>query len=914
MSSNAEPEKRQVTGIDEYVAEEMERIDDEFLNGLRDRRLESGVPEEELSTDLEFVQMSGLTYRDGDAGEHQRPQTAPQASETGGESPDQASPPISFYEKGVGDVDAGMYTGASDHSEPEDEDFARNVEETSPIAELRDIIADLSRDIPEPVASEAAPEAEEPEPESMPRDMPEPETTAAEVHEETLKDAEDLQTDAPVERDAEEPDDEPEIGDYAQFVVGDVDDAEFEDYADALENGDRAEEMDQPDEQEDLRRATESAEGQRHALRDESWAEDILGAPGLAGMPDDALETEHDSEREDVADSQDVVEPEDAHGLEDEPKLDPHDEAGERTAALFEDEGTAGIAREGQPVWGDGSEGDDLAQASLEADETDQRAGLEEGAEPVAETDDARTELESAGSALPDAGLEDHEVVGDEMNDVLPEQHADAGESVGETSEHFDEGVLDPELEAQSDETVSNDEPPLAEGALQDEVVSAVPEEHLTDRDGHEADFSEGLEASDDEEVLAARDEDGDEYEPGYLPEAGENASDGEPGPPELREAEALLEELESQPRETGTQTDRDFREDGPVVERHTPVAKSPADLAAAAQRERKGHLKSAGQDSFGMTRTRPSLMRSSGERRLIRVFIIVGVLALMAAGAYQAGLFAYQQLSTPDALLAQGQRLAARGDHAAAITHYQRAADSVPEHDALRADALFGAAFSAFSAGMHEDGSRADLEQAQAFLGAFRRDFPAHTKGARAATLEGIIYLELEQPRLAIETLRTPELRLRDSGAALPILRTLARAHARLGEYDMARRAYLQAARLETNYTPDEDYYEAGQICERLAQYTEDPEAQREHLEMALQYWRYAVRTPGIDRLREEALKRRIALLEAQLAAQTPGVPTEDEAIEESAARSTGAAAPVMGGHAAAFTAGEVTRTPSRE
>ena len=155
MSSNAEPEKQQPPGIDEHVAEEMERIDDEFLNGLRDRRLESGVPEEELSSDLEFVQMSGLTYRDRDDGEDESAEAFPRAAQTQDDSAAQSGPPISFYEKGVGDVDSDMSPEDFESRQRTDTDAAREAEDASPIAELRDIIADLSRDISEPSVSGA---------------------------------------------------------------------------------------------------------------------------------------------------------------------------------------------------------------------------------------------------------------------------------------------------------------------------------------------------------------------------------------------------------------------------------------------------------------------------------------------------------------------------------------------------------------------------------------------------------------------------------------------------------------------------------------------------------------------------------------------------------------------------------------
>ncbi|MEA3365731.1 MAG: hypothetical protein U9Q79_08840, partial [Candidatus Hydrogenedentes bacterium] len=187
------------------------------------------------------------------------------------------------------------------------------------------------------------------------------------------------------------------------------------------------------------------------------------------------------------------------------------------------------------------------------------------------------------------------------------------------------------------------------------------------------------------------------------------------------------------------------------------------------------------------------------------------------------------------------------------------------------------GAASSAFTRGMHGTGGEKVLRAALRLLEEFHHEFPGHPKAARAETLQGILYLELGQTQRAIEILRHPELRLRDPAGALPILRTLARAHTKLGEYDMARRAYLQAARLEDNYTPDEDYCAVSLIYEKLAEYTESPEAKREYLEVALEYWKHAAEVPGLDFIRADELRRRIALLESQLTARV----SEDSSSE---------------------------------
>jgi tetratricopeptide (TPR) repeat protein len=251
---------------------------------------------------------------------------------------------------------------------------------------------------------------------------------------------------------------------------------------------------------------------------------------------------------------------------------------------------------------------------------------------------------------------------------------------------------------------------------------------------------------------------------------------------------------------------------------------------------------------------------------------LVAVVAGALAAGGYHAFLAVREHLNSSEVLLAEARDLVAREDYAAAMQRYERVAETIPRGVPERGEALFGAASSAFAWGMQGDGGNSALEVALRRVEEFQQEFPGHPKTARAEALQGILYLELGQPRRALEILGRSELRLRDQGAALPILRTLARAHAKLGEYDMARRAYLQAAGLEDNYTPDEDYGAVGLICEKLAEYNENPEAKREHLEMALEYWKHAAQVPGIDPVRADELKRRIALLESQLLALVPG------------------------------------------
>ena len=285
MSSNSESESRIRQGLDERVAEEMERIDDEFLSGLSDSRLESGVPEDEQAQDLEFIQMSGLTYRD--TGEEDASQAAGSQSP---QPPDAASrpaePPLTFYEKGVADVDAEMTPGIVEDSVSPEADTIHGAEDSSPIAELRDIIADLSRDF---VDSGAA---------SGPRAGAEKNTEPAGAQDESIREA----------------DDDPDAGQYPQSVADDV----------ALQEDGR---LEAPGDHENdsaspsMTASTDQEEAQEEAVEaDPYWDEEIAAAKESQepaeeqGKEADAAPDTDDPAEMPLADRPDDSSPEDTAG------------------------------------------------------------------------------------------------------------------------------------------------------------------------------------------------------------------------------------------------------------------------------------------------------------------------------------------------------------------------------------------------------------------------------------------------------------------------------------------------------------------------------------------------------------------------------------------------------------------------
>lgn len=129
-------DKRPGPPISRDVLRELERIDEDFLRGMpQDARLESGVPEDQRVNDFDFVRMVGLA----------RPQDMSQpASRTLSSNAGNPSADLSFFERGVTDVGAAMTPAALEAGS--DDVIVPEKKTSSAMAELRDIIADLSGD------------------------------------------------------------------------------------------------------------------------------------------------------------------------------------------------------------------------------------------------------------------------------------------------------------------------------------------------------------------------------------------------------------------------------------------------------------------------------------------------------------------------------------------------------------------------------------------------------------------------------------------------------------------------------------------------------------------------------------------------------------------------------------------------
>ena len=151
---------------------------------------------------------------------------------------------------------------------------------------------------------------------------------------------------------------------------------------------------------------------------------------------------------------------------------------------------------------------------------------------------------------------------------------------------------------------------------------------------------------------------------------------------------------------------------------------------------------------------------------------------------------------------------------------------------------------------------AEAAYENALALLEAFVVEYPNHMKTARAETLMGVLYFNIGRYSEAISILGDPERRLRDPDAYLTSLRTLGRAYATTSRIENAHSAFMRAASLENNFSPDQDYAELGSLHQKLAERGAIEGEKRHHYERAIEQWNYALRVPGLLKERKDDIK----------------------------------------------------------
>lgn len=274
---------------------------------------------------------------------------------------------------------------------------------------------------------------------------------------------------------------------------------------------------------------------------------------------------------------------------------------------------------------------------------------------------------------------------------------------------------------------------------------------------------------------------------------------------------------------------------------------------------------------------------------RLAAGLVIVSALAV---ATYAGSLWVKQRMASPDQLFNQASRLAAKGDYAAASQMFEDFAALHPA-DPLRAEAQFNAAFTMqLQKPADNDAAQEVTRQALRLFEQYCKDNPAHAKTARAQTLMGRLNFESGRYTEAVELLRNPELRLRDPASAVPALRTLARASAKMGDAEAARSYYLQAVGVQGNHSPDVDYAELGSLYQSRADRAEDLDKRIELQQLAIESWTHALEAPGIDPSSKQSIRSQLDVLRERLESE-PGMAPAMESLNDAAAAGDASAEP---------------------
>lgn len=446
----------------------------------------------------------------------------------------------------------------------------------------------------------------------------------------------------------------------------------------------------------------------------------------------------------------------------------------------------------------------------------------------------------------------------------------------------YEEGVADVDaaLASLSGDTIES----------HDDVITPVPDraaEPVPERDA----------AADDVQPAPETEEEGAHGVPdtSWLEDASQDdALDGaESTPPpkrhvDLSEAEQLMRELHdpvsaaTEPRETSPR---------PADSEVAAVTAPPMDEASTGSVETEGEMSIYDRQSPFRGRRRGSFHK----RRKVRwgQWLLLFLLVLTAlAGAYAGFNWYLNNMTDPQRLYRSGQQMMAREDYAGAASRFSSFAERNPNAPD-RGTAIFLAALATQMTPADTPKERESLDKAALTLfQQFIAEFETHPKVDRARTMTGLLYYDLGLYTESIDQLRDPELRLRDPIGALPALRTLARAYAKLGDYKAAESAYLQAASLSGNYSPDVDYNELGHMFRTLAERADDSEARDRYMRRAIEQWQYAVQNSAIDPTSKRQIRRNMDVLEEKLRGGLPPAPEEPAAdVDESGpAAGTGA------------------------
>ncbi|MCC6154042.1 MAG: LysM peptidoglycan-binding domain-containing protein [Candidatus Hydrogenedentes bacterium] len=334
----------------------------------------------------------------------------------------------------------------------------------------------------------------------------------------------------------------------------------------------------------------------------------------------------------------------------------------------------------------------------------------------------------------------------------------------------------------------------------------------------------------------------------------------------ELAEAERLLDELEPVP--ASSRFDEEPEEYAKFDTRS---------LAAEAEEIPDGTLDYKQQGKRRHRSTNKNGIKHSLARLAASLLVVSG----LAVATYTGYLWIQQRMASPDQLFRQATRFVQEQNYAAASRMFEDFASLHPNNP-LRPEAQFNAAFAMQMQPANDaDAAKEIRGQALRLFEQYRKDNPTHAKVARAETLMGRLNYESGRYAEAIELLRNPELRLRDPASAVPALRTLARASAKMGDAEAARSYYLQAVGVQGNHSPDVDYAELGSLYQTRADHAEDLDKRIELQQLAIESWTHALEVPGIDPASKQTIRSQLDVLRERLQSE-PGMAPAMESLND--------------------------------
>jgi tetratricopeptide (TPR) repeat protein len=258
--------------------------------------------------------------------------------------------------------------------------------------------------------------------------------------------------------------------------------------------------------------------------------------------------------------------------------------------------------------------------------------------------------------------------------------------------------------------------------------------------------------------------------------------------------------------------------------------------------------------------------------------FILLLFILILAGVYYSLELYADRTL-TSHQMMAKAESAMAGGEYAKAGILFDEILVRYP-NDSLVGEAKFMSAY-ALQLVPDSDANADDyyshsISQFERFL----LEHPNHEKTNRAETLLGMLYYRTDNYDKTIALLGDPNRRMKDPGAYLTTLRTLARSFAASSRISESHSAFLRAATLDANMTPEQDYLELASLYVTLADRSTSPVMEERYQTLAIEQWDHAIEVPGIlSFLKNEIQLSREAMIEG-MALRT--IATEEVAAEE--------------------------------